>query len=92
MTAALDEAIHIEVFSIDDDGASTALVPADDPVDWSDLSDTTTVEPDSTGYNFTSSVAGYDIVTATIGQASANFTLKWTARTLKFTAESQAIS
>jgi hypothetical protein len=88
MTAPVDEEIHVEVYSVDDDGNTTALVPGLNPVDWSDLADTTTVTPDSTGYNFTSTVVGYDVVTATIGQASATFTLRWVPRSLRFTASS----
>lgn len=91
MTAPVDEQIHIEVYSVGDDGTETLLVPADDPVDWDGLLDTTSMEPDDTGYNFTSSVAGTDAVTATLGQASASFTLKWISRTLKFTAEAQPV-
>jgi hypothetical protein len=82
----VDESIHVEVYSVDDDGNTTALTPGSNPVDWSDLADTTHVSADSLGYNFTSTVIGYDVVTATIGQASATFTLRWVPRTLKFTA------
>lgn len=91
MTAPVDEQIHVEVYSVDDDGVSTLLVPADDQVEWTGLLESTEVEADETGYNFTSSVVGYNAVIATIGQAAASFTLRWTARTLKFTAEPQAI-
>jgi hypothetical protein len=86
MTAAADEVIHIEIYSVADDGATTVLLPGDNPVDWAGLLDSTTVTSDSLGYNFSSTGPATNVVTATIGQASASFTLRWTPRALRFTA------
>lgn len=81
MTAELGTDIHVTVY--DEDG--TRLDPGTDPVDWSDLADTTTVTPGSTDYAFSSTATGYDTVTATMGEATATFTLHWTPKILKFT-------
>jgi hypothetical protein len=86
MTASADETIHIEIFLVGDDGTTTALAPGDNPVDWSGLLDSTTVTSDSLGYNFSSTGPATNVVTATIGQASASFTLTWVKRSLRFTA------
>lgn len=81
MTDTLGESIHITVYDEDEN----ELDPVTSPVTWSGLLDTTTVEADSIGYNFTSTVAGSDVVTAARGLATASFTLTWTAKPLKFT-------
>ena len=83
MTAALSEAIHVEIY--DEDGE--LLDPLTAPADWSDLADTTDVTTDDTGYLFTSTVVGFDVVTATIGDAVGSFTLRWVAGKLRFSAE-----
>ena len=80
MTAPAGAEIHVSVY--DEDGM--LLDPATDPVDWSDLSDTTTVTTDATGYNFTSTVIGSDVVTGTWGVATGSFTLTWTVKPLRF--------
>ena len=80
MTAGAGEAIHVTVY--DQDGVP--LDPATDPVDWTDLADTTTVTPDATGYLFESAIIGSDVVTGTWGVATGSFTLTWTNRPLRF--------
>jgi hypothetical protein len=80
MTDELGVSIHVTVYDED----LNELDPVISPVTWSGLLDTTTVEADSTGYNFSSTVAGSDVVTATRGLATATFTLTWTAKPLRF--------
>lgn len=79
--------IHLTVYAEDENGDFFALDPATYPVNWSNLRDTVTVEPDETGYLFTSTVPGFCVARAEYSGATAPFVLNFRKGSLKFGGE-----